>query len=195
MSDPEREFTALYLGYSSNLSPVTMRQRCPGSLYVGLAILKDYKWIINSTSYASIIPSPGDIVYGSLYFLTGKDEKALDTSEGVPWLYEKHYLDVHRIVNGKEEEKTVKALAYVDVQRLEVGTIEPDYIVWVHKAIQHGLQSGVPSDYIEKYLRPWVGDLMSQQEINMVRTIPATQWSGGLAAGVRGRVMGGLDRG
>ncbi|CZS90196.1 hypothetical protein WAI453_004287 [Rhynchosporium graminicola] len=195
MADPERDFTALYFGYSSNLSPVTMKQRCPGSLYIGLAILKDYKWIINSTSYASIIPSPGDLVYGSLFFLMGKDENALDLSEGVPWLYEKQYLDVHRITAGKEEEKTAKALAYVDVQRLDEGTIEPDYVVWVQKAIQHGLEAGVPKDYVEKYLRPWIGHFHSQQEANMVRTIPAAQWSGGMAAGVRGRVMGGLDRG
>ncbi|PVH77044.1 hypothetical protein DL98DRAFT_639076 [Cadophora sp. DSE1049] len=142
MSDPEREFTALYLGYSSNLSPVTMRQRCPGSLYIGLAVLRDYKWIINSTSYASIIPSPVEIVYGSLYFLSGKDEKALDTSEGVPWLYEKQYLNVHRIVDVKEEEKAVKALAYVDVQRLDEGTIEPDYIVWFRKLSSMGCRAG-----------------------------------------------------
>ncbi|KAG4437957.1 hypothetical protein IFR05_006538 [Cadophora sp. M221] len=155
MADPEREFTSLYFGYSSNLSPMTMKQRCPGSLYVGLAILKDYKWIINSTSYASIIPSPGDVVYGSLYFLSGKDEQSLDLSEGVPWLYEKQYLDLHRVTDGREHENSVKSLAYVDIQRLDEGTIEPDYVVWVQKAIQHGLQSGVPSDYVEKYLRPW----------------------------------------
>jgi gamma-glutamylcyclotransferase len=81
----ETRFTTLYLGYSSNLSPVTMKQRCPDSIFVGIALLKDYKWIINTTSYASIIPSPGDVVYGSLYFLSGRDEAALDTSEGVPW--------------------------------------------------------------------------------------------------------------
>jgi hypothetical protein len=36
-----------------------------------------------------------------LYFLSGGDEKAFDTSEGVPWLYEEQYLDVHRIVDGR----------------------------------------------------------------------------------------------
>ncbi len=195
MADLERAYTALYFGYSSNLSPITMKQRCPDSLYIGIAVVKDYKWIINSTSYASIMPSPGDVVYGSLYFLSGRDEKALDTSEGVPWLYEKQYLPVHRIIDGKEEEKSVDALAYVDVQRLEEGTIEPDYVVWVYKAIEQGKKAGVPSDYVEKYLRPWVGEVENLQEINMVRTIPAEKWAGGLAAGVRGRVMGGLDTG
>lgn len=195
MADNETKFTALYLGYSSNLSPTTMKQRCPDSLFVGIAILKGYKWIINTTSYASIIPSPDDVVYGSLYFLSHRDEVALDTSEGVPWLYEKQYLDIHRMVNGKEEDKMTKALAYVDVQRLEEGEIEPDYIVWVQKAMMEGLKIGIPGDYIEKYLRPWVGKEKARQDIMMVRTVPATKWRGGLAAGVQGRVMGGLDRG
>jgi hypothetical protein len=70
MADLETRFTTLYLGYSSNLSPFTMKQRCQDSLFVGIALLKDCKWIINTTSYASIIPSPGDVVYSSLYFLS-----------------------------------------------------------------------------------------------------------------------------
>lgn len=153
---------------------------------------EDYKWIINSTSYASIIPSVGDVVYGSLYFLSDRDEKALDTSEGVPWLYEKQYLEVHRIVDGKMEERTTQSLAYVDVQRLEEGIIEPDYIVWVNKAIRDGLKNGIPKEYVEKYLRRWVGNPEKEQDIMMVRTITGL-WA--MGEGVQGRVMGSLDRG
>ncbi len=87
----------------------------------------------------------------------------------------------------------MKALAYVDVQRVEEGAIEPDYVMWVQKAVQDGLKLGVPGEYVERYLRRW-GEA-SRQEIMMVRTIPATAWSGGLAAGTQGRVMGGPDRG
>lgn len=83
----------------------------------------------------------------------------------------------------------------MDVQRLEEGVIEPDYIVWVQKAMQDALKLGVPKEYVEKYLRPWAGEEKSQQEIMMVRTMPATAWRGGIAAGTQGRVMGGLDRG
>lgn len=61
-----------------------MKQRCPDSLFVGIALLEDNKLIINSTSYTSIIPSVGDVVYSSLDFLSSRDEKALDISEGVP---------------------------------------------------------------------------------------------------------------
>jgi gamma-glutamylcyclotransferase len=73
MTGLEKRFTTLYLDYSSNLSPINMKQRCPDSFFVGIALLKDYRWNINTTSYAPIIPSPGDIVYGALYFLSGRD--------------------------------------------------------------------------------------------------------------------------
>jgi hypothetical protein len=87
--DTSRRFSELYLGYASNLSPEAMKGRCPDSMFCGLARLDNWKWTINSTQYANIIPSEGDVVYGGLYFLSPRDEAGLDESEGVPWLYEK----------------------------------------------------------------------------------------------------------
>ncbi|KIW87123.1 uncharacterized protein Z519_12234 [Cladophialophora bantiana CBS 173.52] len=133
------DFSCICFGYGSNLSPRTMKQRCPDSLFIGLAELKDWKWIINETGYANITPSPGDVVYGSLCFLSKRDEIALDESEGVPWLYEKLTLVVRRLLNDVEkssdwaagEEIQVQAATYVDVQRTTVGKIEREYVVWV----------------------------------------------------------------
>lgn len=87
--DTSRRFSELYFGYASNLSPLAMKGRCPDSLFCGLARIDGWKWHINSTRYGNIIESPGDVVYGSLYFLSPRDEAGLDESEGVPWLYEK----------------------------------------------------------------------------------------------------------
>lgn len=120
-----KEISCVYFGYGSNLSPRTMKQRCPDSLFIGLAELKDWKWIINETGYANIIRSPGDVVYGSLCFLSKRDEMALDESEGVPWLYEKRTLSVTRVLNGPDRASDwggagsveVPAIAYVDLQR------------------------------------------------------------------------------
>ena len=120
---PECAYTALYLGYASNLSPRTMQQRCPDSIYAGMARLDDYKWYINTTNFANIKPSKGDVVYGNLFFLSKRDEEALDVSEGVPFLYEKHTIDVVRLGADAKPmgEGTVKCTSYVDVQRLEDG--------------------------------------------------------------------------
>lgn len=75
-------FTTVYFGYGSNLSPRTMKQRCPDSLFIGLALLPNYRQIINSTGYANIVPSHGDEAYGSLCFLSNRDKAALDESRG-----------------------------------------------------------------------------------------------------------------
>ena len=171
----EKRFSCLYLGYASNLSPRTMKQRCPDSLYVGLARLDDWKWIINSTGYANIVPSPGDVVYGTLAFLSARDESALDDSEGVPWLYEKKYLEVTRFEKGAEDlGQTVEAMTYVDVdpgRGMEEGRIEKEYIVYCNKAIKEGVELGLPDEFFEKYYKPFVPEQdPTQPDIAMIRT-------------------------
>jgi gamma-glutamylcyclotransferase len=183
------DFSCVYFGYGSNLSPRTMKQRCPDSLFIGLAILQDWKWMINETGYANIVPSPGDVVYGSLCFLSRRDEMALDESEGVPWLYEKKSLPVRRLVS-KDEESTdwastgaieLQATAYVDVQRTTIGKIEREYVVWVKKAMEDGIQAGMPKDYAEKYIVPYMPtDGRKLEDIVMVRTNQFGEKSAGL---------------
>lgn len=156
-------FSCLYFGYASNLSARTLKQRCPESANAGLARLDNYKWQINETGYANIIPSEGDIVYGSLAFLSDRDEAALDQSEGVPWLYEKHDVEVVRIdKSGKDLHRgnggiqTVTATTYIDVKRTEDGRVNPDYVIWCNRAIEDAVKDGLPRTYADKYIRPYV---------------------------------------
>lgn len=183
------DFSCVYFGYGSNLSPRTMKQRCPDSLFIGLAELKDWKWMINGTGYANIVPSAGDVVYGSLCFLSKRDEMALDESEGVPWLYEKQTLPVSRVLTDAEKSSDwgtggaiqVQAIAYVDVQRTTVGKIEREYVVWVKKAIEDGLTAGMPKEYAEKYIVPFLPkDDGKLADIMMVRTSRFGEHSAGL---------------
>lgn len=185
------DISCVYFGYGSNLSARTMKQRCPDSLYIGIAELKDWKWIINETGYANIVPSPGDVVYGSLCFLSRRDEMALDESEGVPWLYEKMTLPVKRVSNAAEAQDgsdwadagdvLVQAMSYVDVQRTTPGKIEREYVVWVKKAIADGYAGGMPVAYAEKYLVPFLPtEERELQDIVMVRTTRFGEHSAGL---------------
>ena len=173
--DASRRFSELYFGFASNLAPSTMKGRCPDSVFCGLARLDGYKWHINDTRYANIVESPGDHVYGSLFFLSPRDEAGLDESEGVPWLYEKKYPEVMRInADGTESGQTVEVMTYVDVKRTEDGPIEKDYVIWITKAIREASQYGMPADYVEKYLRPWLPkttEAEDSQEIMMVRVM------------------------
>jgi len=173
--DTSRRFSELYFGYASNLSPSAMKGRCPDSLFCGLARLDNWKWNINSTRYANIVPSEGDVVYGSLYFLSPRDEAGLDESEGVPWLYEKKWLECHRLnADGSESGQTVTAMSYVDVQRPDEGEIMPDYIIWINKAVREAKPFGLPDEYVEKYIRPFIPPTYNaeeEREIEMVRVM------------------------
>ena len=97
MTDSSQRYSELYFGYASNLSPQAIKGRCPDSLFCGLGVLKGWKFNINSTGYGNIVESAEDEVYGSLSFLSPRDEAGLDESEGVPWAYEKKWVEVERI--------------------------------------------------------------------------------------------------
>ncbi|KAK4032834.1 hypothetical protein C8A01DRAFT_50466 [Parachaetomium inaequale] len=79
----------LYFAYGSNLAFQQMATRCPGSSYVGRAVLPDYRWQINERGYANILPFPGSSVHGLVFELgndpssPSSDEARLDRSEGV----------------------------------------------------------------------------------------------------------------
>ena len=73
------------------------------------AVLLNYKVIIASRGFASVIPCAGSRVEGYLCELTEKDETKLDRCEGVPdGCYRKEYLPV--LVSSK----TIRALVYID---------------------------------------------------------------------------------
>ena len=80
----------LYFAYGSNLEPVQMKRRCPGSAPVGQAVLPDHRlgfpvrsdgdWL---GGVASVEPSPGEAVHGVLYRITDEDLAELDLYEAV----------------------------------------------------------------------------------------------------------------
>ena len=139
---------SLYFAYGSHLWIDQMTRRCPGSTFVGIATLKDWKWFICTRGYANIIPSPGDVVHGMVYAITPANEESLDGYEGVPYSYVKQ---MHGI---EMDGSVVEALVYVDVVRVQEGKIKEEYITRMGHAISDALQKGFPEWYIEKYLKP-----------------------------------------
>ncbi|KAK5723448.1 hypothetical protein LTR15_005146 [Elasticomyces elasticus] len=173
--DTSKRFSELYFGYASNLSPSSMKGRCPDSIFCGLARLDGWKWQINETQYGNIVPSTADSVYGALFFLSPRDEAGLDESEGVPWLYDKETLEVERIgADGKGLGQRVQVMTYVDEPRTGEGKIMPDYVVWISKAIRDATPYGLPGDYVEKYIKPYLPEVSKEdeeREIQMVRVM------------------------
>lgn len=143
----------LYFGYGSNLSLTQMNQRCPGSTYTALALLKSWKWVISPRGYANVALCDDknererpdgegkkvSVVYGLVYSLSldGRDEARLDAAEGVPSIYEKKWMEVEVVGNasdlGKRGDnlggKKLKVLVYVDPRGEELeGKPRNEYV-------------------------------------------------------------------
>ena len=106
----------LYFAYGSNMSTTQMTQRCPNSMFAGVAALDGWEFFINERGFANIKERPGvanpavavaaeiasgrgvpsypldpsrAVVYGMLYRLDPADEAKLDICEGAPSVYGK----------------------------------------------------------------------------------------------------------
>ncbi|KAF8969710.1 hypothetical protein BDZ97DRAFT_1915245 [Flammula alnicola] len=155
----------VYFGYGSNLWLDQMKRRCPESKFIGIGSLEGWKWIINIRGYANIIPSPGDIVYGLMFELTSSDEYDLDIYEGTT--YEKKIIPVDSVPSKDlSTADTVQALIYIDVERKSESHPRREYIYRMNMGIADALEAGIPSDYIEKYLRAFIPPADSKALIN-----------------------------
>jgi gamma-glutamylcyclotransferase len=138
-----------YFGYGSNLWLDQMRRRCPGSEFVSVAVLSDWKWIICERGFANIIKSPGDIVYGFVYTLNPSDEKILD---GFERAYQKYLLNIDLM----ENRASINGLVYVCDLLITEGIVKEEYIVRMNHAIKDAEEKGIPKEYVMKYLRPFI---------------------------------------
>ncbi|KAI1657697.1 hypothetical protein F4813DRAFT_359292 [Daldinia decipiens] len=163
----------LYFAYGSNLSSVQMRKRCPRSTPVGLAYLSGWTWIINERGYANIVEdrTKTDGIYGIIYRLHPDDEEWLDMNEGVPWAYERRFIEVEGLasvstakdkgegeVESTDQEKTsekIQALAYIDFRRIRPSHPRNEYIYRMNDGIEEAMmQWGLPEQYVDSVIRP-----------------------------------------
>ncbi|KAM6500264.1 hypothetical protein JOM56_003278 [Amanita muscaria] len=142
-----------YFGYGSNMWRDQMRRRCADSKYIGVGILRGWKWIINELGAATIVLSE-DIVYGLLYEISQHDMDELDKFEK---RYDKVLMDIE--VHKAEDDKTGKilhtTLVYIDRRETE-GPPKTEYIYRMNQAITDAVKEGVPQEYIDKYLRKFI---------------------------------------
>ncbi len=89
----------LYFAYGANTNLASMAARCPLAKAHGKMILQDFK--LKFRGVADVVPAKGRSVFGALWWITPRCERALDAFEGFPNFYEKEYGKV--IVDGKEE--------------------------------------------------------------------------------------------
>ncbi|CAJ2500446.1 Uu.00g032990.m01.CDS01 [Anthostomella pinea] len=97
-------------------------------------------------------------VYGVLYRLDPTDKATLDVYEGVPWSYERQFVEAIW-VEGPDAEKgqKVTVLAYVDYLRVTPDVPRPEYIVRMNSGIDEALSTWkLPQTYVQEVMRPFI---------------------------------------
>ncbi|KAI1079060.1 hypothetical protein F5B20DRAFT_191376 [Whalleya microplaca] len=130
-----------------------------------------------TTTAAAGNASAGDPgVYGLLYRLHPDDEATLDACEGVPWAYERRFLDVI-LVPDKARAKVraeagagakieiegarahARALVYVDFERVKPSTPRREYVARMNRGIHEAVAEwGLSETYVEDVMRPFLID-------------------------------------
>lgn len=72
-------------------------------------------------------------------------------------MYERQTISITPINKQDHEFKdAAESLVYVDVERKTESQPREEYIYRMNMAIADGLQEGIPSDYMDKYLRAFI---------------------------------------
>jgi len=128
-----------YFAYGSNMDAHQMAIRCPGAERVGIAVLPDYRVLINAQGVGTVIPAKGKSVFGLLWRLSDKNVEALDAYEGVAsGDYSRKYVTV---VAGGDP---IEALVYV-ATNVAPGKPRPGYLELV---LQAAAEVGLPESYL-----------------------------------------------
>src|SRR5262249_45674755 len=86
----------LYFAYGANMERAAMRKRCPGATALGIAALRDNRYVI-ARGYGAFKRAGGRTVFGVLWRLTPRDLAALNLFESLDsGLYRRAMLTVER---------------------------------------------------------------------------------------------------
>jgi gamma-glutamylcyclotransferase (GGCT)/AIG2-like uncharacterized protein YtfP len=138
----------LYAAYGSSLDPGRMRAYCPHSPHVGTGWLENWRLTFAGDdllgyegAVCTIVESPGERVFVSLYDVHPQDEQLLDDVEGVAaGTYQKLHVRVATL-DGE-----VTAWVYV-FTGYEGGLPTAWYLSEIASAAR---KAGAPDDYVEQ---------------------------------------------
>ena len=128
-----------YFAYGSNMDTEQMAHRCPGAERVGVAVLPEYRFLINAWGVGTVVPAEQGSVFGLLWRLSDNDVESLDSYEGVAsGDYRREYLTVD--ADGDQ----IHALVYV-ASNVTPGKPRPGYLEGVLRA---ATDVGLPKAYL-----------------------------------------------
>ena len=134
----------LHFAYGSNMHRAIMRKHAPAALPLGAAKLANYRFVITTDGYASVVPAPAQTVFGMLWRLTPRDRVTLDLWENIAGgLYRAAIVAVH--YGGRRW----PALIYIARPR-PTGRPKPGYMEIV---VQAARELDLPDDYVASLAR------------------------------------------
>ena len=149
-------FGRLYFAYGTNLWQDQMTRRCPENNFVGLGILRGWKWSVDNRVYSNVARSPEDLVYGLVYKISPSDEANLDLSERIPWVYTKETMEIELQLAGSGGKSVVQGLVYINQRRVEREETWESFVHRMNMAIDDAATRGLPRWYIDKYMRKFI---------------------------------------
>jgi len=123
-----------YFAYGSNLNRKQMLERCPDAQPKFTASLPNYKLIFTGWSrrwhggVASIKPSKGEKVIGSVYEISNKCLAALDKHEGYPTVYQRMNIFVFTDLGDP-----VEAITYTKLEQSLETPPAPEYLASIQE--------------------------------------------------------------
>ena len=108
------DYRKYYIAYGSNLNLPQMNNRCPDSVPVGTAVLKDWELVFRF--HATIEPKDGASVPVVIWAISDIDERRLDRYEGFPKYYRKEYMTVPMVELRTRKRREVRAMVYIMVE-------------------------------------------------------------------------------
>lgn len=121
----------LYFAYGANINKNNMKTRCPNAVFIGKAVIKDKRFILNQFGVATVIDAPGSTVYGVLWNLSVKDEENLDIFEGVDYgLYYKDLISAEIESDRKENVLIYRATNEVESKKAKLSNYLNQILLW-----------------------------------------------------------------
>lgn len=135
-----------YFAYGNNMIKGKMDQRCRDAKFIGNALLKKFKFMINSRGVATIIPNDKAFVEGILWEISPEDLNTLDTYEGVNQGY---YLRNCLSVINEETNDECCANVYAATDETP-GTPKPGYLERIINVAERCEFKAEYIDYLER---------------------------------------------
>ena len=136
-----------YFAYGSNLDPGTFegrRRMRPSEARV--AHLRDHRLVFDlpvgdgERGVGNLMPSPGEVVFGVAYRITGDDAARLDATEGVPRAYRRGDVEIETL-----DGERLGAFTYLSPHRREGRKPSERYLGLLLRGARH---HDLPASYV-----------------------------------------------